>query len=123
MHLFTTAKLYLLFAVLLCVAKPFLGFSMFNRVNPPAENNIFIKVFSKRKQEDAEDSSFDGIAMRNKLIDPGKRFFLRFCSLLSILFPAIFNPGVNITNRFLRRMQLGLVPIAPGYLLNCNLII
>jgi len=114
-------KIYLCFAVLLLVAKPFLGFSLFDRMHPPAKASIFLKAFTKRKQEYAKDSKFDIIAIQKKLADPAGSIFLRFTFLLSILFPLVF--GIGTINLFLRRAK----PYMPGnhqtYLLNSQLII
>lgn len=123
MHLFKLVKIYFCFAVLLFVAKPFLGFSMFSRIHPPADQSIFIKSFTKRKQEYAEDSSFDMDALQKKLADPVKEVFLRFSFLLSILFPVLSGACKNITDRFLNELQLSLSPREHSYLLNGKLII
>jgi hypothetical protein len=118
-----SAKLYFCFAVLLLVAKPFLGFSLFSRIHPPAEENIFVKAFNKRKQEYAQDSHYDIIAIQKKLADPVQQFILRFSFLLNIIFPAIFMAGTNITNRFLNEIRLSLSLRQPTWLLNGKLII
>jgi hypothetical protein len=123
MQLLKSAKIYLCFAVLLFVAKPFLGFTMFSRMHPPAIENIFVKAFSKRKIEYSEDSNFNMGAIQKKLADTLGLFFLRFSFLLSILFPAIFAIGININNRFLHDIQLNLAPNGRYYLLNGKLLI
>jgi len=123
MSVVKTAKLYLFFAVLLFVAKPFLGFSMFSRVNPPATENIFIKAFTKRKQEFVEDSNFDINAIQDKLADPVKQLFLRFCYFLNILFPVVFSFPASPTNGFLETIALKLLPCRQTYLVNGKLII
>jgi hypothetical protein len=116
-------KIYFCFAVMLLVAKPFLGFSMFSRIHPPAEENIFVKAFNKRKQEYTEDSSFDIIEIQKKLADPVNQLFFRFAFFLAIILPAVFNAGINITNRFLRNIQLSLPQPGHSWLLNSKLII
>ena len=103
-----SAKIYVCFAVLLFVARPFLGFAMINRLHPPVEKNIFAKAFLKRKLEYVENSKFDMIAIQKKLAGPVEPFFLRFSFLLSILFPLTFGAGTRITNRFLRTSKLTL---------------
>ena len=122
-HIFKSVGIYLYFAVLLLVAKPFLGFTMFSRIHPPADQSIFIKSFTKRKQEYTEDSSFDMHALQKKLADPVKQVLLRFSFLLSILFPALLAAGKNITDRFLNEIQLSLSPRQHSWLLNSKLII
>ena len=113
-----STKICFCFAVLLFVAKPFLGFSMFNSAKPPATENIFVKAFTKRKQEYVEDSCFDISAIQYKLADPVNRFFLRFIYFLNILFPAIFGAA-----RFLNQPQLLRSPCRDTYLRDGKLII
>ena len=118
-----SAKIFLSLAVLLFVAKPFLGFTMFSRLHPPAEENIFVKAFTKRKLEDSENSIFKASAIQKKLADPVDQFILRFSFLLSIIFPAVFAAGINITDRFLTQLRLSISPPENAYLLNGKLII
>jgi len=115
------AKIFFVISVLLFVAKPFLGFSMFSRMHPPPVQNIFVKSFTKRKAEFQEDKL--GIeAIQKKLAEPLKVQLLLFALLLSILFPATFVLG-NITRRFLNNISLSLSPTGPAWLLNGKLII
>lgn len=118
-----SAKIFFSLAVLLFVAKPFLGFSMFSRLHPPSEENIFVKAFTKRKLEDPENSNFTAKAIQKKLAEPIQQFVLRFTFLLSTLFPAIFASRADITTGFLKRLKLSLSPYRPTYLLNGKLII
>jgi hypothetical protein len=123
MQLFKTAKIYLCFAVLLLVAKPFLGFSMFSRVHPPAEESIFVKVFNKRKQEYSEDSANDFNTVLKKLAEPVQVFFLRFLYFLNILFPAVFADGISITTGLLNKIRSDLSDGKQTWLLNSMLLI
>src|ERR1035438_3224781 len=123
MHKLTSAKIFFCLAVLLFVAKPFLGFTMFSRVHPPAADNIFVKAFTKRKLEDPENSSFSSGAIQKKLAEPVNEFILRFSFLLCIIFPLAFAAGADITNSFLRASQLRLYLRGHTYLLNSKLII
>jgi hypothetical protein len=123
MNKLSSAKIFFCFAVLLFVAKPFLGFAMFSRMHPPAVENIFIKAFTKRKLEDPENSNSSMSAIQKKLAEPVKYFSLRFSFLLSIIFPCILFALAGITNRFLRRIQFSLTPQTHSYLLNGKLII
>jgi hypothetical protein len=123
MHKFTSAKIFFCLAVLLFVAKPFLGFTMFSRVHPPAVDNIFVKAFTKRKLEDPENSNLSASAIQKKLAEPVQAFILRFSFLLCIIFPVVYAAGLNINKRFLRRLQLSLSPTQPAWLLNGKLII
>ncbi len=100
-------KLVFYFAVLVFVAKPFVGFSLSGHLKSPVRTNIFVKVFSKRKIEDSRSTMS---AIQKQLSQPVSSLFLRFSFLLSILFPFIFNPVRDITARFLRGIHLNLVP-------------
>jgi hypothetical protein len=117
------AKTFFFFAVMFFVAKPFLGFTVFSETHRPSEENIFVKVFSKRQVEFDDDSEYSIFTIQKRLAEPVRYFFLRFSFLLCILFPVIFAAGINITNRFLRRMLLSLPQSGSVYLLNSNLII
>jgi hypothetical protein len=120
---FKSAKLYFCFAVLFLVAKPFLGFSMFSRVHPPADESIFVKSFTKRLQEYSEDSNSDINAVQKRLADPVNLLFLRFTFFLSILFPLVFEASTNLTNSFLNGIHFRISPRRHTYLLNGKLII
>jgi hypothetical protein len=121
MPLFKSVIISFCFAVMMLVAKPFIGFNASNQVNHLTHLSICVKAFTKRKQEYVEDSSFDVIAIQKKLADPVKQFFLLFSFLLGIILPFAF--ANNISNRFLRKLQLSLSPRRHTYLLNSALII
>jgi hypothetical protein len=123
MHYINSAKIFFFFAILLFVAKPFLGFSMFTSSTPPAAENIFIKAFTKRKQEFLEDSDFNVIAVQKRLAEPVTKFFLRFSFLLNILFPATVKTSIHATSRFLNDLRLSLSPSEHTYLVNSRLLI
>jgi len=123
MQLYKTAKIYFCFAVLLLVAKPFLGFGMFSRNHPPADENIFVKAFNKRKQEYSEDSNNDFNTLLKKLAEPAKVFFLRFLYFLNILFPAVFAAGISITTGLLNNIRSALSCDEQTWLLNSTLLI
>jgi hypothetical protein len=118
-----SATIYLFFAALLLMAKPFLGFSIFSSTHPPADESIFVKAFTKRKQEYVNDSQFDMSAVQKKLAHPAKKIFLFFAFLLGIIFPVVFAPLAAITTRFLRYIQLSLSPREHPWLLNGILVI
>ncbi|HAL81526.1 MAG TPA: hypothetical protein DCO83_04230 [Mucilaginibacter sp.] len=123
MHKLASAKIFFCLAVLLFVAKPFLGFSMFSRQHPPAVENILVKAFTKRKPEDPENSVSKTEAIQKKLAEQARYFVLRFSFLLGIISPLVFASGANITPRFLRGLQLSLPPQRDTWLLNGKLII
>ena len=119
---FKSAKIYFAFAVLLLVAKPFLGFAMFSRMHPPVVESILVKAFTKRKIEHNEDSKFNMNTVQKNLADPVKQVLLLFSFLLGILFPLLL-AGKNITDRLLNEIKLSLSPPEHTYLLNCTIII
>jgi hypothetical protein len=116
------AKIFFFISVLLFVAKPFLGFGMFNRMHPPPVQNIFVKSFTKRKAEFHEDK-FSISAIQKKLAEPLKVQHLLFGLLLSILFPTAFALRNSITGGILNQIQLSLIPSQPAWLLNGKLTI
>jgi len=123
MYKLKSAKIFFVLAVLMFVAKPFLGFSLFSRSHPPAVKNIFVKAFTKRQFEDPENSNLKVEAIQKKLAGPVQQFVLRFSFLLSMIFPTAFNIADNISKRFLRKIKLSLYPAEHSYLINCKLII
>jgi len=118
MFLVKSAKIFFIVAVLLFVAKPFLGFGMFSSTRPPAEDNIFVKVFSKRKVENEEDGKSNLSAIQKKLAEPIGEFLIHFSFLLAVLFPVVFETGAKISTGFLRNIRLGQHPRGHIYLLN-----
>jgi len=123
MPLFKSVIISFCFAVIMLVAKPFIGFNASNQVNHLTHLSICVKAFTKRKQEYVENGSFDVLSIQKKLADPAKQFFLLFSFLLSIILPFAFGSSNGISNRFLRQLQLSLFPQRHTYLLNSALII
>ena len=123
MQKLTSAKIFFCFAALLFIAKPFLGFSMFSRMHPPAVENIFVKAFTKRKLEEPESSKLNPEAIQKKLAEGAREFVLRFLALLSIVLPATLLTDTSVNSSLLRRLKLSLVPVQPSWLLNGKLII
>ncbi|BAU54589.1 hypothetical protein [Mucilaginibacter gotjawali] len=117
------AKIYLFLAALLFVAKPFLGFEMFSKLHPPAEESIFIKAFSKSRPEFSEDNNFNLFEVQKKALTPPPQLFLGISFLLSILFPVVFAAGVKINQHHLRNMQLAVFKPVDTWLLNGHLLI
>ncbi|HZY38872.1 MAG TPA: hypothetical protein VFE53_19565 [Mucilaginibacter sp.] len=114
------AKIMFITGALCFVARPFLGFVIFDKLHHPAEDSILIKIFSKRKPELTEDSSFSLSAIGKKLANPDLNIYSRFNRFLDVLFPAVFPAGVHINARLLREMQ---PPARPGWLLYGKIII
>jgi hypothetical protein len=122
MRLFKSALISFCFAVMMLVAKPFIGFNASARVHSLTHLNICVKAFTKRKKEYVEDSSFDAISIQKKLADPVKQFFLLFSFLLGIISPLAFCAR-NVANSLLQRLKLGLSQREHTYLLNSAFII
>lgn len=120
---FKIAKIYFCFAVLFLVAKPFLGFTMFNNLHSTVDSNIFVKSFTKRTLEFSENSDLSVRAIQKKLAEPVSDFLLRFSFLLALLFPLLFGALNGATNRILQAIQLRLSPREHTYLLNSTLLI
>ena len=85
MHYIKSAKICFFFAVLVFLAKPFLGFGVVNSLHPPAADNILVKIFSKRKLEYDEKSNNNIYSVQKKLADPVQHFVVRFTFLLCLL--------------------------------------
>src|SRR5476649_267984 len=96
-----SAKIVFSLSVLLFVAKPFLGFSMFSRMHPPTAKNIFVKSFNKRKLDFRRDSNYNMASVQQRLAEPVDPLFLAIRILLGLILPAIFAFGINLTNRAL----------------------
>ena len=123
MPLFKSVIIYFCFAVMMLVAKPFIGFKVFDGTCHLTHSSICVKAFTKRKQEYVENGSFDIISIQKKLADPFQQFFLLFSFLLGIILPFAVGNSSCISNRFLRKLQLSLSLRQHTYLLNSALII
>ncbi len=118
-----SGKIFLVLAVLLFVAKPFIGFTVFNRTHQPATENILVKAFTKRKLEDTETNKSNINSILKNLANPVIPFTVLFSFFLALIFPAVLASGADITNRFLRLLKLRPFPGEPAYLLNGKLTI
>jgi hypothetical protein len=114
-----------LLAVLLFIAKPFIGFAVVaaNQGQAIASNNILVKCFAKRKPEDIRDAENRKAALQALLLDPPLKQLLPITFLLGILFPVLFRSKQLITNGFLSHINFSLIPVAQPYLLTGKLII
>jgi hypothetical protein len=121
MHLLKLVKILFILAVLLFVAKPFVGFSIFNAAHRHAKATILVKSFTKRKLEYSENGDFNMASVQKKLADPVNASLPTFSFLLCIIFPACLLAGLNISNRFLRNLLLGHSLPGRVYLLNGTL--
>lgn len=116
-------KYFLFLAVLMFAVKPFLGFSVFEQIRLGTTAKIFVKAFTKRKQEFIEDGDFDISSVQKKLANPLLALTILFSFLLDTLFPAIFRRVKSVTNSILNNIRSGLLPPLPRYLLGGTLII
>jgi hypothetical protein len=101
-------RYFLFLAVLALAAKPFIGFSFCGRVQNETETNIFVKAFTKRKQEYVEDSEYDVTAVQQRLSNPVMALLLLFTFFLDKFFNAVLQSAPYLTIGFLtdiRRSQ------------------
>jgi len=116
MNSLKTAKVFFCLAVLLFVAKPFIGFSIISFANiPVASNSLLIKSFSNRKPEDLKDAEAKKATIHRLLSNPPAILLLTIAALLGLLFTALFKK-ISISTRFLNELQAGLIPIQPNLL-------
>jgi hypothetical protein len=118
-------KLVLLLATLMFVAKPFVGFVVFNRQHPPVIVNIFLlqKSFSKRIIQYRDGSLTLMTAIQKKLAHPVISLRLRLSLLLLLLYPLFFRARRGITYRCIRLLNLSKTLSQPIYLFNRQLIV
>jgi len=122
MQLIKSALFLFALAVLMFVAKPFIGFRVFKEVHHIKHISICVKAFTKRKQEYIEESSLDIQTVLKKLKKPLDFTLLTFSVLLGIVMP-LASRAQSLSNRFLQELQCKLSPRCPSYLLHGNLII
>lgn len=119
----TSAKIFFCIAVFLFLAKPFLGFSLFNRLHPPTVESIFIKAFTKRKVEEPENSQLSQSAIKKKLASAAQQFVFLFSFYLGTIFPVVYLTVGFIDSNVLRRLKVIAASSLPFWLLNGKLII
>jgi len=120
-------KLYSFFylAVLMFVAKPFIGFSIsgVNSAFMIESHSLLAKCFTNRKPEDLEDSKATAVAIQHQLTNPPLPLFLTITALLSLLFPVVFKAANRVGDSFINELKTALVPAAQPYLLTGKLTI
>jgi hypothetical protein len=114
---------FLFLAVFMLAAKPFIGFSAVKHIAEHKIPGVFVKAFTKRKQEYVEGSSFDISTINKRLADPLLALTVLFSALLNIFFPSIFRKARQVTAGFLSDIHLSLFPPLHRYLLSGKLII
>jgi hypothetical protein len=118
MHRLKAIKLCIGLAVLLFVAKPFLGFSACEANQSIGTYNLLTKSFTKRKTENFESAE----AQKQLSQAPVLRLF-GITLLLIFLFPVIYKPLDVISGQYLNGLNMALAPPQPFYLLIGKLII
>jgi len=118
-------KLVLLFATLMFVAKPFVGFIIFNKQHPPVKINIFLldKSFSKRIIQYRDGSLSIMTAIQKKLAHPVVSLRLRLSCFLLLLYPFLFWFRKRVTYRHIRFLNLNKTLSHPLYLINRQIIV
>lgn len=114
---------FLFLAVFMLAAKPFVGFSAVKLIGKGKIPGVFVKAFTKRKQEYVEDSTFDISAIQKRLANPLLASTVLFSFLLNFIFPPIFRKDREITAGVLSDIHLSLFPPQHRYLLSGKLII
>jgi hypothetical protein len=111
-------------AVLLFVAKPFIGFAALsgNREQITV-HSILVKCFAKRKPEDLRDVELKKAAVSAMLSNPPLKLLVSITFLLGLLFPLLFRRMSYITGSYLNHIRFGLIPAEHTYLLTGKLII
>jgi hypothetical protein len=109
-------------AVLMFVAKPFIGFSLGNLNSESIEvHSLLLKSFSKRKPDDLSDAETRAAAIHQQLINPPLTLLLSITVLLGFLFPVLFKRSIFTGNSFLNNLKLALIPADQPYLLTGKL--
>lgn len=122
MRLLKSALIFFSFAVLMFVAKPFIGFRVFKELNHIKHISICVKAFTKRKQEYIEGSNLDIQTVLKQLKKPLDFTLCAFAALLAIVMPLVFR-AQNFSNSILQELHCSLSPTRPAYLVNNMLII
>jgi hypothetical protein len=118
--------LYTLFslAVLMFVAKPFIGFSIENIEGQLIDaHSLLAKSFTIRKPDDLNDAKSKASSLKYQLTNPPENIFLTIAALLGILFPVVSITNIFTGNSFLNSLKLSLTPPDQPYLLTGKLTI
>ena len=114
---------FLFLAVFMLAAKPFVGFNAVKLIGKGKMPGVFVKAFTKRKQEYVEDSAFDVSAMQRRLANPLLALTVLFSYLLNSLFPLTIRKAGQVTAGILSAIHLSLFPPLHRYLLSGKLTI
>ncbi|WP_295772279.1 hypothetical protein [uncultured Mucilaginibacter sp.] len=81
-----TFKLILCLAAILFIAKPFMGYTVFERLHDKEETNLLVKIFAKRKPEFLDEAAAKSATVKQLLRQNAKAFNLTLSTLLVTLF-------------------------------------
>ncbi|HWZ35502.1 MAG TPA: hypothetical protein VNW51_05045 [Mucilaginibacter sp.] len=117
----------MLLAILMFVAKPFVGFSLryehYFKAQHHRAPNILVKSFTKRKLEVSEDSESSMTAISKKLADPVMPTIMLLTFALNVFLPRLFCQAKAATYSALAAVVYGLFKSQPLYLLSGRLTI
>lgn len=120
-------KFILVIAMLMFVAKPFVGFSLryqhyFKTVHHHSPS-ILVKSFTKRKQEYADENETNITKVQQRLNNPEIPSVLLFAVALSLFLPVVLRIVKQTTHSILQAIHYSLAPPQQLYLLSGKLTI
>ncbi|TSJ40487.1 hypothetical protein FO440_12075 [Mucilaginibacter corticis] len=120
-------KYILVFAMLMVVAKPFVGFSLryqhYFESTHHRSPNILVKSFTKRKQEYADEHESNISKIQQRLANPVLPLVLILAFAIALFLPALFRFVKNTTQGILTAIRYSLTPPEQLYLLGGKLTI
>lgn len=104
------------------MAKPFLGFSAFNKqTRPRISHSILVKSFTKRKPESLQEGLERAQALRKVISDPPRKLVSVIILLMAILLPFTVENISGLTQRAFADTRLSLLQPVPAWLLTGKL--
>ncbi|HEX3385750.1 MAG TPA: hypothetical protein VHS53_11200 [Mucilaginibacter sp.] len=117
-----TLNIVFAFAALLFIAKPFLGFTAFNKqAKPRISHSILVKSFTKRKPEDLRDGHAKAQALHQMIADPPLKLASSILLLMAVLLPFTIENITKLTQRVIAAIGDFLTESAPAWLLTGKL--
>lgn len=89
MHRFSAIKLFFVLAAVVFIAKPFVGFSVYNFLRHANHKVILIKAFTKRKPEYFAEAEVKKAAIHQSLSNPPTKAAFTLAALLAFIFPLL----------------------------------
>lgn len=123
MNQLNSIKLILFLAAIIFIAKPFMGFSVYEQLRDKDETNLLVKIFAKRKPEFLDEAAARSIILRQLLRCNARAFDLTTNAFLLTLLSFLTRQSklaLNLSNSFSKAFLRHATPI---YLLNRNLTI